>query len=641
MNRALFVRLFATAALVASSAGCSILSFGTLRVGVTDEPLNLSAAYLDESSAFVGGLVHAGLYRSDASLRPQPLLAEGTPSLSAGGTTWSVNLKQGLTFHDGSALTSADVLFTYELAKSGQCPLASDICDLVRTRLASVEARGDTGVVFHLVQSWAPWATRGLTIPILPSAAVEASLGRFQQSIQNTNRDVITLARENLLSELDATSCGLAGAASCLYAPYITELERVLSQAGLALPDPRIFPSIGGANQNVSPRNDEAYARDLYSRLNRLESYLITPVENQIEVAYPLLDIQLKPIGAGQFKVVDRVPGESLTLEQFSGFALGAPEIRRVIVKRYATAAAAVTAFQSSQLDWVPNLTSANIAAAEVPGDAKLLSGPSARGYVFLAFNMRPGRPFADATVRNALSSCVDLPTVISGATADSGIAISSTAVPGSWSVPATAPVEVVRDVAAARASLVADGWAAGSDGVLTKFGSRLEAAILVRDGQSSRTSAAQLIADQAADCGFSLTVSAQAYTTDILPKLRYPNDFDAYVGGWQWSLDPDDSDIFTSAACPTQEAPAGKNYACWQSAAADELLRQAVSAPNESVRASLYAEFQALRRSDRPYLLLWADAGYALLANRIAWPTQTVDATSLLYAWAIETWHY
>ena len=63
MSHALLLRFAATLLLVASSAGCSVLSAGALRVAVTDEPLNLSAAYLDESSALVGGLVQAGLYR--------------------------------------------------------------------------------------------------------------------------------------------------------------------------------------------------------------------------------------------------------------------------------------------------------------------------------------------------------------------------------------------------------------------------------------------------------------------------------------------------------------------------------------------------------------------------------------------------
>jgi ABC-type transport system substrate-binding protein len=639
MSHSLLLRFAATLLLVASSAGCSVLSAGALRVAVTDEPLNLSAAYLDESSALVGGLVQAGLYRPDAAFRPQPLLADGEPEISAGGTTWSVKLKIGLTFHDGSLLTSDDVAFTYELAKSGQCPLAADICDLVRTRLESVEADGGQSVTFRLISSWAPWGTRGLTIPILPKAALERSLDRFRDSVKEADRSLVTLARENIVADLDATSCGLPVTNACEYAPFIPQLERTLSQAGLSLPDPRMLPALNGGAQGVAARNDEAYAKDLFGRLTRFESYLLTPAESQLEVAYPLLDAQLIPVGAGPYKFVERTPGESLALESFSGFALGEPLTRRVLVRRYATQAGAISAFQASQLDWVPYLSATSVAGLQVRSDATLLKGPSSRGYLFLAFNMRPGRPFADPVVRSALSSCVDLPLIISEATGESGIPISSTVAPNSWAAPSPAPAEAVRDTAGARASLVADGWSEEGDGVFTKLGSRLEASILVRDGQSARTSAAQLIADQAAECGFSLTVSAQAYTSEILPRLRYPNDFDAYIGSWQWSLDPDDSDLFSSAACPTEESPSGKNFACWQSGSADSLLRQGLGSASESARAPLYAQFQELRRSERPYLLLWADAGYTLLSSGISWPTEESDVSSPLYSWSIEAW--
>ena len=639
MNRVLILRVAATLLLIASSAGCSVLNAGALRVAVVDEPLNLSAAYLDESSALVGGLVQAGLYRPDAAFRPQPLLAEGEPEVSAGGTTWSVKLKAGLTFHDGSTLSPDDVVFTYQLAKSGQCPLASDICDLVRTRLESVEADGGERVTFRLIGSWAPWGTRGLTIPILPKAALERSLDRFRDSIADVDRAQITLARENLVAELDATACGSIGASACAYAPLIPQLERTLSQAGLSLPDPRIFPLLSGGAQGGAARNDEAYAKDLFGRLTQLESYLLAPSESQLEVAYPLLDAQFIPIGAGPYKFVERMPGDHVSLEGFNGFALGEPAMKRVVVTRYPTQAAAISAFQSSQLDWVPNLSAANVAGLQVRSDATMLKSPSSRGYLFLAFNMRPGRPFADSIVRTALSNCIDLPTIISEAAGESGIPISSTAAPNSWAVQSPAPPEAVRDTAGSRASLLADGWSEESDGVFAKLGSRLEATILVRDGQSTRTSAAQLIADQAAECGFSLTVSAQSYSSEILPRLRYPNDFDAYIGSWQWSLDPDDSDLFSSAACPTEESPAGKNFACWQSGSADSLLRQGLGSASESVRAPLYAEFQALRRSERPYLLLWADAGYTLLSSGISWPTAESDVNSSLYAWSIESW--
>jgi len=639
MIRRTIAPLSAALLIALSSAACSIVGGTTLRVALTDEPLNLSAAYTDESSAFVGGLVHAGLYRPDARLLPQPLLADGTPFSSAGGTTIQVTLKAGLTFHNGSALTAEDVLFTYELAKSGQCPLAPDICDVVRAHLEAVESDSSSSVRFRLFTSWAPWRTRGLTIPILPKRAVEESLQRLQEDISGADRTLITVTRENIAAQLDATSCASGGDGACQYAPYAGELERVLNASGVQLPDVRIFPVVSSGGQTLASRNDESYARDLFSRLTTLEAYLLAPAESQLAVAYPLLDIQLTPIGAGPYRISERIPGSVVNLESFRTFALGPPTINRIRINRVPSESAAVASFQSSQVDWVPYLTGTSIANLSLRDGASFLKGPSSRGYVYLAFNLRPGRPFADAVVRTALSSCVDLDLIVESATSGTGTPISSTITPGSWALPSASVPEATLNRSAARSALLADGWKEESDGVFAKLGTRLEGEILVREGLSSRLSAAQSIADQASECGFSITVSAQPYRSEILPRLQYPGDFDAYIGSWQWSLDPDDSDLFLSSACPTEEAPAGKNVACWQSERADSLLRQAVTGSSEEVRAPIYAEFQALRRSDRPNLLLWADAGYTLLDARFTWPTQEADAASPLYAWSIEAW--
>src|SRR6266540_4764263 len=69
---------------------------------------------------YVERLVNAGLADADGSGTPQPILAEAVPSLENGlwkvfpdgrmETTWK--LRPGVRWHDGTPLTSADLLFT-------------------------------------------------------------------------------------------------------------------------------------------------------------------------------------------------------------------------------------------------------------------------------------------------------------------------------------------------------------------------------------------------------------------------------------------------------------------------------------------------------------------------------------------------
>ena len=53
--------------------------------------------------------VFEGLYAFDANYEPQPLLAAGE-TVSADGSTITINLREGVKFHDGTEMTSADVV---------------------------------------------------------------------------------------------------------------------------------------------------------------------------------------------------------------------------------------------------------------------------------------------------------------------------------------------------------------------------------------------------------------------------------------------------------------------------------------------------------------------------------------------------
>ncbi|MEV0388893.1 ABC transporter substrate-binding protein [Nonomuraea sp. NPDC050643] len=58
-----------------------------------------------------GSLIFDGLVRRTPDLKLQPALAESLPEVTRKEVTFT--LRQGVTFHDGRALTAADVAYTY------------------------------------------------------------------------------------------------------------------------------------------------------------------------------------------------------------------------------------------------------------------------------------------------------------------------------------------------------------------------------------------------------------------------------------------------------------------------------------------------------------------------------------------------
>ena len=85
---------------------------GTLVMIVQPEPPSL-ASYLSTSGpiGMVTSKIYDGLLEYDTELQPQPSLAESW-EVSPDGKSITFKLRQGVKFHDGEALTSADVKFS-------------------------------------------------------------------------------------------------------------------------------------------------------------------------------------------------------------------------------------------------------------------------------------------------------------------------------------------------------------------------------------------------------------------------------------------------------------------------------------------------------------------------------------------------
>ncbi|MGH3493011.1 MAG: ABC transporter substrate-binding protein [Sciscionella sp.] len=110
----------------------------------------------------------AGLVAHDATGALVADLAAALPVPSGDGLTWTVHLRTGLTFSDGSALSSADVVATYRalLDPAVHSPLRTEF-----TMLRAVSAPDPRTVRFALTHPFPSFPTR-LVLGILPAAAL-------------------------------------------------------------------------------------------------------------------------------------------------------------------------------------------------------------------------------------------------------------------------------------------------------------------------------------------------------------------------------------------------------------------------------------------------------------------------------------
>lgn len=110
----------------------------------------------------ISSLVYSGLFKLNNDLKLTPDLATDY-SVSSDGTTYTVNLRNDVVWHDGQPFTAEDVLFTI---RSIQTP---DYGSPLETSFqgVTVEKTGDHQVIFTLKQPYAPFPTN-LTVGIAP-----------------------------------------------------------------------------------------------------------------------------------------------------------------------------------------------------------------------------------------------------------------------------------------------------------------------------------------------------------------------------------------------------------------------------------------------------------------------------------------
>jgi peptide/nickel transport system substrate-binding protein len=130
------------------------------------EPTSLNP--LDGYAPYGAGKIFDGLLEYDDNGALRPALAQAPPVPSVDGKSWTVTLRTGITFSNGSPFGVADVLATYQalLNPAFASPLRTDY-----SMLTGVAQTGPNTVRFDLAYPYAPFPNK-LVLGILPAAAL-------------------------------------------------------------------------------------------------------------------------------------------------------------------------------------------------------------------------------------------------------------------------------------------------------------------------------------------------------------------------------------------------------------------------------------------------------------------------------------
>src|SRR4030081_3686118 len=155
-----------------SSTTSNVKEGGTLLVALdadaqTLDPFEVS----DVSSARAISGVFPGLYLADKNLNIVPDLADEMPTVSANLKTWTVKIKSGAKWSDGSAITAKDVVSTVQIQANAKLDTdAAFDWSTLTDPVTGVSAKDDHTVVFTLTTPFAPFLAVNLATFVAPAA---------------------------------------------------------------------------------------------------------------------------------------------------------------------------------------------------------------------------------------------------------------------------------------------------------------------------------------------------------------------------------------------------------------------------------------------------------------------------------------
>jgi len=561
-------------------------------------------------------VVYDGLYRYDAHFGTVPDLADGPCHPQADPKVIRCRIIS-TTFHDGSPLTADDVAYTFQLLSQetlGQGGAA--------TGSSFSEARVvDPRTVEFVLSSPDPTFLSVVlaTIPIVPRHAVEAAYADFVARAKDlTSAD---------LTKLAATIDEETGRDPPVCTTRLDEFDALFTRLGARLYR-EDFPQESGAFDACW------YMSFASTEISLAAAALADSGIQAVAQALMFLEPFRPPPGTGPYRLVSE-SANRVDLEAWPGHHGGPPATKYLSF----VPAGAESDLETGALHVLQN----GYPSSQVSAGVRVAS-PLEMHYNALYLNVRPGRLFADQALRRALQLCIDLPRDVDASTGGGATAIYSPVLPGSWADDPDLP-KPARDVGAGRQLIEAARWQVGADGIYARNGVRLAAEILVRADAWYRTKMADLIAQQARDCGMDLQTLPLEFE-DLLAMLsQYPHNtprtdrpFDLYLCGMSTSVDPGDNlALFSSTMVSDAAHPDGQNFVGFSDPAFDQLLDAGRATYDQAARARIYRQAQEELASQQPVIFLFAWRNDDDVAAAVATVDGPLDLTAPNWAWQPE----
>jgi peptide/nickel transport system substrate-binding protein len=323
-------------------------------------------------------------------------------------------------------------------------------------------------------------------------------------------------------------------------------------------------------------------------------------------------DVAKKPVGTGQYKFVEWVPGERLVVEANPDYWGTRAKIQKLTWKPIPEASTRIVALRTGQGDLIANVPPQLTNQIEGQADLKLQRVPGSVITIMFNFDMPP---FDNIKVRQALNYAVNVDEIIQFVLAGSGTRLASATRPGMLGHdPDLKPYPY--DPAKAKQLLTEAGFPNG-----------FEATLDAPNGRYLNDKAvAEALVGQLNKVGLNITLNMPDYNTLVQKIVGHTSQF--YLIG---NVEP-----ATEISFPRSFQKGGAFYQGYNNPEVNDLIDKANRTLARDARGQLFLQANRLVQQDAPWIFLYAQQDIYGMRNRLQGFEVRPDAYIIVRDWSL-----
>jgi peptide/nickel transport system substrate-binding protein len=308
-----------------------------------------------------------------------------------------------------------------------------------------------------------------------------------------------------------------------------------------------------------------------------------------------------KPVYTGPFMFKEWVKDDHLTVVANPNYFKGKPHLDAYILKIIPDQAAGFAQLKTSEIDYAP-IQPAQMAEAKKLPNINALNFDQF-GFDFIAFNLDTAKSpfFQDKSVRQALLLAIDRQAIVESQYFGYAT-LANTSMPIiSWAFNKDNKPIYGYDPKAAAALLDAAGWKPGPDGIRVKDGKKFSFTLWTNAGNNVREAIIVACQQYWKEVGVEVKTQTEEWNAFLKRIGAAPDgtrDYDAFLVGFSWGVDPSQRDMWHSEG--------GFNLNKYSNPEMNKVLDDALATLDLSKRKDFYFRMQQIVAEDVPSMILY-----------------------------------